>query len=151
MILNTLLPLLVRLPVSRLDKDLEVPRYANPSDAAFDLRAREEVVIPPGQHVAVKTGLAMAIPQGHVGLIWDRSGLAAKHRVTTLAGVIDSGYRGEVGVVLCNLGETPFTVERGMRIAQMIIQPYVTADLHEVEDLDETDRGEGGFGSTGTH
>jgi dUTP pyrophosphatase len=97
----------------------------------------------------VKTGLAFAIPSGYVGLIWDRSGLAAKHGLHKLAGVIDAGYRGEVGVVLINHGSESFTVEKGMRVAQMLIQSVERVSLTEVEDLDETKRGEGGFGSTG--
>ena len=92
----------------------------------------------------------MAIPLGYVGLIWDRSGLAAKHSLHTMAGVIDSGYRGEVGVVMINLGKDEFVVEKGMRIAQIIIQPCLNVDVAEVESLDDdTDRGAGGFGSTG--
>jgi len=150
LMLSAIVSLFLKLPVSRLDKELELPKYARDHDAGFDLRAREEVVIHPGEHHAVKTGLKVGIPKGHVGLIWDRSGLAAKYRITTLAGVIDSSYRGEIGVVLCNLGVESFHVEKGMRIAQMIIQPYVTALIEEVDELDETTRGEGGFGSTGT-
>ena len=151
MVLRRALHIFLKLSVARIDKDLELPTYQHPHDAAFDLRAREKVVIEPGAKQVVKTGLKLAIPSGHVGLIWDRSGLAAKHHITTLAGVIDAGYRGEVGVVLHNLGTEPFLVEHGMRIAQMIIQPYVTPEIIELENLDESTRGDGGFGSTGLH
>ena len=131
--------------------DVDMVSYAKEGDAAFDLRSAEEGVIAPGEKKVIKTGLKMAIPQGHVGLVWDRSGLAAKHALHVLAGVIDSGYRGEVGVVLKNLGDAPVEITRNMRIAQMLIQPVVRAHLEEVDQLDETDRGDTGFGSSGTH
>ena len=131
--------------------DVDMVSYAKEGDAAFDLRSAEEGVIAPGEKKVIKTGLKMAIPQGHVGLVWDRSGLAAKHALHVLAGVIDSGYRGEVGVVLKNLGDAPVEITKNMRIAQMLIQPVVRAHLEEVDQLDETDRGDTGFGSSGTH
>lgn len=140
----------MKLKIQRIS-DVEMPFYANIGDAAFDLRAAEEHVLKPGQKIIVKTGLKMAIPAGHVGLIWDRSGLAAKNGVHVLAGVVDSGYRGEVGVVLKNLGEEDIEIVKNMRIAQMLIQPVVSALIEETDSLDETERGEGGFGSTGTH
>jgi dUTP pyrophosphatase len=134
----------------QLDADgIEAPDYAHPGDAGFDLRASHEVSIPAGSRVMAPTGLRLAIPAGHVGLVWDRSGLAAKHGIHCLAGVIDSGYRGEVKVVLQNLGGEDFVVERGMRIAQMLIQPVVSVELAQVDNLEESARGEGGFGSTG--
>ena len=131
--------------------DVDMVSYAKEGDAAFDLRSAEEGVIAPGEKKVIKTGLKMAIPQGHVGLVWDRSGLAAKHALHVLAGVIDSGYRGEVGVVLKNLGDAPVEITKNMRIAQMLIQPVVRAHLEEVDQLDETERGDTGFGSSGTH
>ena len=134
----------------QLDEEgLEAPSYAHPGDAGFDLRARCGLVLPAGEKALAPTGLRLAIPEGYAGLVWDRSGLAAKHGIHCLAGVIDSGYRGEVKVVLQNLGREPFTVERGMRIAQMLIQPVARAELVRVEDLEESSRGAGGFGSTG--
>ena len=93
----------------------------------------------------------MAIPVGNVGLIWDRSGLASKNSIHALAGVVDSCYRGEIGIVLINLGKEDFKVEKGMRIAQMLIQPVVNANILEEGELDGTKRGDGGFGSTGVH
>jgi len=140
----------MKLAIQRIS-DVEMPFYAHEGDAAFDLRAAEEHVLEPGKKLIVKTGLKMAIPEGHVGLIWDRSGLAAKNGVHVLAGVVDSGYRGEVGVVLKNLGEANVEITKNMRIAQMLIQPVVTAEIEESENLEETKRGDGGFGSTGTH
>jgi len=141
---------MVELKIHRVDKTVDAPFYAKEGDAAFDLRSAEEKTVKAGEKVIVKTGLRMAIPPGHAGLIWDRSGLAAKHALHCLAGVIDAGYRGEVGVVMKNLGDSDFLVEKNMRIAQMLIQPIVSATFEEVEDLDETDRGAGGFGHTGT-
>ena len=139
----------VILPYQFDAEGLEPPSYAHPGDAGFDLRAAEELVIEPGERKLTPTGLRLAIPEGFAGLVWDRSGLAAKHGVHCLAGVIDSGYRGEVKVVLQNLGSEPFTVERGMRIAQLLVQPVAQAELVRVENLEDSARGEGGFGSTG--
>ena len=137
--------------IQRIDKTIEMPRYAKADDAAFDLRSREEKVIEPGEVSTVATGIKAAIPTNHVGLIWDRSGLAARYGIHTLGGVIDSGYRGEIGVVLKNGGPGPFTVEKGMRIAQMIVQPVASVRIEEVDQLDESERGETGFGSSGLH
>jgi dUTP pyrophosphatase len=128
---------------------IEPPEYAHPGDAGFDLRASEELVIPAGGKVLAPTAIRLAIPAGYVGLVWDRSGLAAKHGIHCLAGVIDSGYRGEVKVVLQNLDGEDFTIEKGMRIAQLLIQPVAGAQLVRVQSLEDSSRGEGGFGSTG--
>jgi dUTP pyrophosphatase len=137
--------------VKRLDKSVELPDFAHEHDAAIDLRSAEEGVLAPGEKKIFKTGLAFAIPKGYAGLIWDRSGLAAKNSIHTMAGVIDAGYRGEVGVVMINLGKEEFKVEKGMRIAQMLFHPILNVKLQEKDELDETARGEGGFGSTGVH
>ncbi len=137
--------------IQRLDKELELPDYAHEHDAAMDLRAAHEEILAAGEKKIVKTGIKIAIPTGHAGLIWDRSGLAAKNSIHTLAGVIDAGYRGEVGVVMINLGGEEFKVDKGMRIAQMLIHPIINVKVTEVDELDETERGEGGFGSTGVH
>ena len=139
----------MKLKIQRI-ADVEMPSYAKEGDAAFDLRAAEETLLKPGQKAIVKTGLKMAIPENHVGLVWDRSGLAAKNGIHVLAGVVDSGYRGEIMVVLKNLGEADVEIIKNMRIAQMLIQPVVSAQIEEAESLDETERGGGGFGSTGT-
>jgi len=134
-----------------MDKGVDLPSYAHAHDAAFDLRAAQDYLLKPLDHAMVKTGLKMAIPKGHVGLIWDRSGLAATNAVTTMAGVIDAGYRGEIAVVMINLGKEEFKVERGMRIAQMLIQPVLNMPIEEVDELEGSARGAGGFGSTGFH
>lgn len=142
------------LPIVRLDPDLALPEYAKPGDAGIDLRASEGVTLSPGGGRAlVPTGLAVAIPQGYAGFVQPRSGLALKHGVTVLntPGLIDSGYRGELKVLLVNTDSTePFEVVRGERIAQLVIQAVEQARFVEVTELDDSDRGVGGFGSTGT-
>lgn len=130
---------------------LPLPVPATPRSAGLDLKAAEYALIPPGGRVLIKTGIKLAIPDGFAGLICPRSGLALKHGVTVLnaPGVLDADYRGEVGVILANFGERPFMVEPGDRIAQLMIQPVVRAELIQVESLDDTERGEGGFGHSG--
>lgn len=142
------------LVVQRLDSELPLPAYAQPGDAGFDLRAREALTIPAGGGRAlVPTGLAVAIPAGYAGFVQPRSGLALKHGITCLntPGLIDSGYRGELKVLLINTDPSQdFVVERGERIAQMVIQAVEEVTFVEVDELDESVRGTGGFGSTGT-
>jgi dUTP pyrophosphatase len=135
----------------RLDRDLPLPAYARPGDAGLDLRASEAVRLDPGERRLVPTGVAAAIPEGHAGLVLPRSGLARQKGVTVLnaPGLIDSGYRGELMVLLINHGAEPVAIERGERIAQLVIQPVARARLVEVERLPDSARGEGGFGSTG--
>ena len=139
---------MMRLQVKRI-ADVDMISYTRANDAAFDLRSAEEGVLAPGDKKMFKTGLQMAIPEKHVGLVWDRSGLAAKQGIHVLAGVIDSEYRGELCVVLKNLGDKTVEITKNMRIAQMLIQPVVHVQIEEVEELGETARGEGGFGSSG--
>lgn len=140
-------------PVRRLDPDLPLPEYAKPGDAGIDLRATEAVTLAPaGGRALVPTGIAVAIPRGYAGFIQPRSGLAFKHGVTVLnsPGLIDSDYRGELKALLINTDPTePFEVTRGERIAQLVIQAVEHVDLVEVDVLDATERGEGGFGHTG--
>jgi dUTP diphosphatase len=126
-----------------------LPEYASEGAAGADLRASEALEIAPGGRAAVPTGLRLAIPPGHVGLVWPRSGLAVRHGIDTLAGVIDADYRGEVRVVLVNHGEAPFRIAPGDRIAQLLIQRVERATFGAASALDGTERGEGGFGSTG--
>nr|WP_310539879.1 dUTP diphosphatase [Phenylobacterium sp.] len=147
----------MNLPIKRLahNSELPLPAYETADSAGMDLRAAvpegEPLVIRPGDRHAVPTGLAMAIPRGFEGQVRPRSGLALKSGVTCLntPGTVDSDYRGEVKVILINLGAEDFTVRRGDRIAQMVIAPVIQASVAEVSDLDETARGAGGFGSTG--
>jgi dUTP pyrophosphatase len=125
------------------------PEYASPGAAGADLRASEPVTLPPGGRAAVRTGVHVELPPGHVGLVWPRSGLAVHHGIDTLAGVIDSDYRGEVRVVLVNHGGQAFRIEAGDRIAQLLVQRVERPDFTRVPALDTTPRGSGGFGSTG--
>jgi dUTP pyrophosphatase len=131
------------------DRGSALPEYASAGAAGADLRASESLEIPGGGRAVVPTGLHLAIPPGFVGLVWPRSGLAVRHGIDTLAGVIDSDYRGEVRVVLVNHGEEPFRIAAGDRIAQLLVQPVVRADFAHGDSLADTERGEGGFGSTG--
>ena len=135
--------------IKKLHPNAIIRSYAHIHDAGMDLYASESMVIKAGERVLVPTGIAMAIPEGYVGLIWDKSGMAAKFGLKTMAGVIDAGYRGEVKIVMYNLSSLDYAVEKGMKVAQMLIQPVVQMPLMEVVELDATVRGEGGFGSTG--
>lgn len=138
--------------IKRLDKDLPLPTRAHRGDAGADLYAAESVVLAPGERAVVPTGIALALPLGTVGLVHPRSGLAAKHglSVVNTPGTIDADYRGEIKVCLINHDTTePITIERGMRIAQLVIQRVELVGFREVDDLDETERGAGGYGSTG--
>jgi len=130
---------------------LELPRYETPGSAGMDLRADEPFTLAPGERRLVSTGLALEIPPGHEGQVRPRSGLAVKHGIAIVnaPGTIDSDYRGEVKVVLVNLGREPVPFARGDRIAQLVVAPVVRARIELVEDLSNTDRGAGGFGSTG--
>ena len=143
--------MVVDVRVVKLHEDMTTPHYAHPGDAGIDLRSAEEMVLKAGETKVVPAGIKMAIPEGYVGLVWDKSGHAAKRSIHTMAGVIDSGYRGEIGVVMKNLGNEDFQITKDMKIAQILIQPVVQANLIESNDLDDTNRGEGGFGSTGDH
>jgi dUTP pyrophosphatase len=135
-------------------QDLPLPSYETSLAAGADLRAAVEAehVIAPGAHALIPTGLQIALPSGFEAQVRPRSGLAAKHAVTVLntPGTVDADYRGEIHVILINHGAHPFTVERGMRIAQMVVAPMVQAVFESADTLTQTDRGAGGFGSTGT-
>jgi len=137
-----------KVQIQKLDPEISLPVYIHEDDAAFDLRSAEEIIIKPNDKVTIRTGIRIAIPKSHVGLIWDRSGLAHNNGITVLGGVLDAGYRGEVKVILKHLGEAPFKINKNDRIAQMLIQPYIKAEIEEVNELDETDR-KGGLGHTG--
>ncbi len=139
------------LHVQRLHPDAVLPSYAHAGDAGADLTSVEAVTLAPGARTAVPTGLAMAIPDGWVGLVHPRSGLARKHGITVAnaPGTVDAGYRGEVMVLLVNLGAESVTLEAGERVAQLLLQQVGRAEVTEVDDLGDTSRGSGGFGSTG--
>jgi len=145
-------PDLLPVPLVRLDKELPPPAYAHPGDAGADLRTTVDVHLAPGERALVPTGIALALPEGYVGLVHPRSGLAARHGVSIVntPGTIDAGYRGEVKVLLVNLDRAE-TVElsRGDRVAQLVVQRVEQASFVEVDALPESVRGAGGYGSTG--
>jgi len=136
--------------VKRLDPELPLPSYEHAGDAGFDLFAREAVTLAPKERAQIATGIALALPEGCVGLVWDKSGLSHKGGLKVLGGVVDACYRGEVLVGLVNLSSAPYSFEKGQKVAQMLIQQVSRVSFEEVAELDETTRGEGGFGSTGT-
>ena len=135
----------------RIHPDAVLPAYAHPSDAGMDVRSVEELVIPAGKRALVHTGLVVLLPPLYEAQVRPRSGLALKFGVTVLntPGTIDSGYRGEIGVILANFGDADFIVKKGDKIAQLVIVPVTQPEVCEVSEIDETDRGAGGFGSTG--
>jgi len=142
----------VRLEIKRIDPGLPLPGYAHVGDAGMDLFAAQDLVIGPFERALIPTGIAVAIPLGFAGFVQPRSGLALKQGLSLVntPGLIDSHYRGEIKVIAINLDpKTPIQVTRGDKIAQFVIQPVAYAELDEVSQLDETTRGEGGFGSTG--
>jgi len=142
----------IELRVTRIRDDAVLPTRAHSGDAGLDLSACETVTIGAGERATVGTGLAVAIPEAHAGLVVPRSGLAMRHGLTIVntPGVIDAGYRGEIRVILLNTDrERAFTVERGMRIAQLLVVPARAVEVVEVSELTETSRGDGGFGSSG--
>lgn len=144
----------VNVHIKLLDPELPAPAYAKPGDAGADLRSRVDFELEPGERALVPTGVAIALPEGYVGLVHPRSGLATKNGITIVnaPGTVDSGYRGELMVTLLNTDKTKsFHVQRGDRIAQLIIQKYEHATFTVVDELDQTERGSSGFGSSGIH
>jgi dUTP diphosphatase len=142
----------VRVALLRLDRELPPPSYAHPGDAGADLMTTVDVTLAPGERTLVPTGIALALPDGYVGLVHPRSGLAARHglSIVNAPGTIDAGYRGEIKVLLVNLDRsTPITLRRGDRIAQLVVQRFERAAFEEVDSLDDSVRGAGGYGSTG--
>jgi len=145
-------PTRVQVLISRLDPDLPMPCYAHPGDAGTDLHARQDVVLAPGQRAMVSTGVAIALPAGYAAFVHPRSGLAAKHGITVLnaPGTVDAGYRGEILVNLLNTdSHQEFTINRGDRIAQMVVQRVSEAHFVEVTSLPGSDRGDNGHGASG--
>jgi dUTP pyrophosphatase len=141
----------IDLPIRRLRPDAVIPGRAYAGDAGLDLSACERVELAPGERAVVGTGLAVAIPEGHAGFVQPRSGLAARHGITIVntPGLVDAGYRGELRIILLNTDrDDTFVVEPGMRIAQLVVVPIAEFDLHEVEELPESERGVRGFGSS---
>ena len=144
----------VNVHIKLLDPELPAPAYAKPGDAGADLRSRIDFELEPGERALVPTGVAIALPEGYVGLVHPRSGLATKNGITIVnaPGTVDSGYRGELMVTLLNTDKTKsFHVQRGDRIAQLVIQKYEHATFTIVDELDQTERGSSGFGSSGIY
>ena len=142
----------MRVLITRLDPELPLPSYAKPGDAGADLYSRIDLELAPGERAMVPTGIAIALEPGYVALVHPRSGRAAKEGLgmVNAPGTVDAGYRGELQVILINHdSKNPISIKRGERIAQLVIQPVIRAELVEVESLPGTNRGEGGFGSTG--
>ncbi len=139
----------LRLNIQKLDPRAVILSHAHEGDAGMDLCALDQVLLPAHKRALVGTGLAMEIPLGYVGLVWGKSGLATKHGVAILAGVVDAGYRGEIMVALLNTSDEDYVIEAGHKIAQMLIQKIEHPEIVEVSELSSTTRGEQGFGSTG--
>ena len=144
---------MIEILIKRLSKNISLPKYETEGSSGMDLTANVNKVIEiqPGKSEIIPTGLALSIPKNYEIQIRPRSGLAAKNQISVLntPGTIDEDYRGEIKVILINLGEKKFKIEKGLRIAQMVLCPVIKAELEEVDELDETKRGSGGFGSTG--
>ncbi len=140
----------MELKIKKIHKDAKLPHYGHEGDAGLDIFSTIDCVLRKREVKAIPTGIKVAIPEGYVGLIWDKSGVSLEG-VHRLAGVVDSGYRGEVKIVMANLSDEPFSIEKGMKIAQLLIQPVVEVEVIKVEDLEATPRGENGFGSTGKY
>ncbi|MEK7635154.1 MAG: dUTP diphosphatase [Patescibacteria group bacterium] len=139
----------MQLKVKKVDSEAKLPQYAHPYDAGMDLFALEEVKIKSGETARIRSGIALEIPEGFVGLCWDKSGLSMKSGIKVLAGVIDAGFRGELVMGVINLGKEEYVFEKGHKVMQMLVQPVEILDIIEVEELSEAERGENGFGSTG--
>ena len=139
----------LRIKVKRLRKEAKLPSYAHPGDAGMDLFSVEEHTLVPGARAKIGTGISMEIPEGYVGLVWDKSSIAATHGLKHLGGVMDSGYRGEYIVTLVNLSDKEYVIKKGDKIAQLIIQKVEHGEIVEVQELEDTSRGAGAFGSTG--
>jgi len=141
----------MKIPLLRLDPELPIPGSAHDDDAGIDLHSRSDVKLAAGEWAMIPTGIAVAIPEGHAGMVAPRSGLAARHGISVVngPGVIDPGYRGEINVILINHGTAPLTLQRGDRVAQLLVVPVVVPELVEVDELPDSVRGTGGFGSSG--
>lgn len=135
--------------IKKLDPEAILPSYAHPGDAGMDLYAIEDTEVLPGETAKIRSGLAFELPEGYVGLCWDKSGISTKHKIKTLAGVLDSGYRGELLMSVVNLGSEPYVFRKGEKVLQMLIQKVEKPDIVEASELSGTERGAGGFGSTG--
>ncbi|MDX9913446.1 MAG: dUTP diphosphatase [Candidatus Moranbacteria bacterium] len=139
----------MKIEIKKINPEAKIPIYAIKNDAGMELYSVEDLIVEPGKILTCGTGIAVAIPVSYVGLIWDKSGVAFKGGIKTMGGVIDSSYRGEIKIILVNLSDKAYVINKGDKVAQMLIQKVESPDIEEVEVLDDTERGEGGFGSTG--
>lgn len=139
----------MKIKIKKINSDAIIPKYSHDGDAGMDIYSIEEFIIKSHERKIISTGIAIELPEGYVSLIWDKSGLASKNGVTTLGGVIDSGYRGEYKIILLNISNEDFKIIKGQRIAQILIQKIERAEIEEVKELNESSRGAGRFGSTG--
>lgn len=139
----------MKVKIKKLDPEAKLPSYAHSGDAGMDLYSLEKVEIGPGERVKIKTGIAIELPEGYVGLWWDKSGLSNNHGLKILGGVLDCGYRGELLVGLINLSKQTYAIEKHDKVTQMLIQKVEHPEIEEVEELSDSSRGTGGFGSTG--
>jgi dUTP pyrophosphatase len=139
----------MEIKIKKLHPDAQIPHYAHDADAGFDLFTVEPFELEPGERKSVPLGISIEIPEGYVGLIWDKSGLSHKYGIKSFGGVVDAGYRGEIHAGIMNLSDKFFSFGKGHKIAQMLIQKIERASFVEVDDLSQTDRGNGGFGSSG--
>jgi dUTP pyrophosphatase len=139
----------IELLIKKVHKDAELPDYNYPTDIGLDLVSVEDICFLPMEQKKVRTGIIVKIPDGHVGLVRDRSGIVSKMNIHTVAGTFDPGYRGELSIFLVNFSDKELEIEKGMKIAQLLIIPVVRVDVKEVKTLDKTLRGDKGFGSTG--
>lgn len=137
------------LKIKKLKDDAKVPTYAHPGDAGLDLYACEEVRIAPGARAIIGTGVAMEIPEGYVGLVWDKGGISMKGGLKTIGGVVDSGYRGEIMIGIINFSDKEYVFEKGHKVAQMVIQQKEEVTVEEIDELSDTERGDKKFGSSG--
>lgn len=144
---------MIKVKIKKIRDNAVIPKYAHKGDAGVDLYSAEDYILKPGERVLVSTGIKIAVPQGYEAQVRPKSGLALNHGISIVntPGTIDSGYRGEVGIIAINLGKENFKIEKGKKIAQMVFNKVEEAEFEESEELDNTTRGEGGFGSTGHH
>ena len=139
----------MKIQIKKLNPEAVIPKFALKGDVGMDLYSVVDIIVKPGERISCPTGIAMKIPDGHAALIWDKSGPSHKFGIKTLGGVIDSNYTGEWLVGLVNLGQDDYAIEKGQKIAQVLIQKIEQPEIEEVEELEVTNRGDGGFGSTG--
>jgi len=139
----------MKIKAKKIYPDAELPKMMREGDAALDLYSQNDYTLKPGERTVVGTGVAMAIPTGYWGNVRDRGGLPFKHGIHTMGGVVDSNYRGEIKVIVINLGQEEYTIKKGDRVCQMIIHQHEIVEFEEVDELDETNRGKDGFASSG--